>query len=201
MSRRALILGPSGLLASCVLDALGPDATMASPRYSGAGEVAAHVDATRPDVVVHVAVVDPTPETPVTAMEEVEWDRRAELPLRAALWVLQAAYRHRARVVIVIPTVGMEGGAGLVALATGAEGVRLLAKSAARRWGAEGITVNVVAVPADAFGVAAPDATRTPPALAPSQLAGARAVASFLATTDSITGVTICADDGALMAP
>ena len=99
-------------------------------------------------------------------MDEAEWDRRAEAPVRAALWTAQAAYPHLrqrdGRLILVCPTVALEGAAGLVPFASAAEAQRQLAKSAARRWGAEGITVNVVcpAVAALAPALAGTDADR-----------------------------------------
>ncbi|MCU0310109.1 MAG: SDR family oxidoreductase [Acidimicrobiales bacterium] len=50
------------------------------------------------------------------------------------------------RLVMVVPTIALAGGAGYAHWAMAAEGVRLLAKSAARQWGPEGITANVLAV-------------------------------------------------------
>jgi 3-oxoacyl-[acyl-carrier protein] reductase len=52
------------------------------------------------------------------------------------------------RIVVLVPTVALGGAAGLVAWATVANSQRALAKSAARVWGANRITVNCVAVPA-----------------------------------------------------
>lgn len=187
-----VVLGPAGPLASAVLAGLGP----AAARYDR--EIPPAVG---PEVIVHIQPVDPDPEAPFATIGAEEWDRRAEAPIRAALLAIQAAHRHRARLIIVSPTVGMEGAAGLVALATASEGVRMLAKSAARRWGPEGIAVNVVAVAAAAYGLDNPDAARTPPALAPTALAGVTSAVAWLAAAEGMTGLTITADDGALMAP
>lgn len=186
------VIGEAGPLASAVLAGLGP----AAARYDR--ELPS---ATVPDVIVYIQPVDPDPETPFATIGEAEWDRRAEAPVRAALLAIQAAHRLRARLIIVSPTVGLEGAAGLVALATASEGIRMLAKSAARRWGPEGIAVNVVGVAAAAFGVDNPDAARTPPALPPTALAGVTSAVVWLAAAEGITGLTITADDGALMAP
>lgn len=187
-----VVTGPAGPLAAAVLAGLGP----AAARYDH--QIPPGVV---PEILVHIQPVDQNPETPFAVIGVEEWDRRADAPIRAALLAIQAAHRHRARLIIVSPTVGMEGAAGLVALATASEGVRMLAKSAARRWGPEGIAVNVVAVAASAFGVDNPDAARTPAALAPTGLAGVTSTVAWLATAEGITGLTITADDGALMAP
>lgn len=187
-----VVIGVAGPLADAVLAGLGP----AAARYDR--EIP---PAVVPEVIVVIQPVDPHPETPFATIGEEEWDRRAEAPVRTALLALQAAHRHRARLIVVSPTAGLEGAAGLVALATASEGVRMLAKSAARRWGPEGITVNVVAVAVAAFGVDSPDAARTLPALPPTALAGVTSTVAWLAAAEGITGVTITADDGALMAP
>src|SRR5260370_31879217 len=70
--------------------------------------------------------------------------------MRPALTILQASLGVMqgigGRIVFVTPTVSMSGAAGLVPYTTAVEGQRLLAKSAARQWGPDGITVNCVAV-------------------------------------------------------
>jgi 3-oxoacyl-[acyl-carrier protein] reductase len=70
------------------------------------------------------------------------------------------------RLVMVVPTIALAGGAGYAHWAMAAEGVRLLAKSAARQWGPDGITANVLAVgPTDVLadpGAAGPVSIATP---------------------------------------
>ncbi len=51
------------------------------------------------------------------------------------------------------PTTGMSGGDHYAATAATAEAVRVLVKSAARQWGADGVTVNAVAVGPHLFGI------------------------------------------------
>jgi NAD(P)-dependent dehydrogenase (short-subunit alcohol dehydrogenase family) len=148
---------------------------------------------------------------PVVGMMEAEWDQRAEAPIRSLLWWLQAVHRRLrrgdGRVVVVTPTVALEGAAGLVPFASAAEGQRLLAKSAARRWGREGITVNMVApsVTALAPALAGTDAGRGIGTLPPTEdpLAEVAAAVVLLCSPHAarITGATIAADGGALMAP
>lgn len=61
------------------------------------------------------------------------------------------------RLVLTVPTIAMAGGSQYAHWAAAAEGVHLLAKSATRQWGPDGITANVLAVgPADML--ADPDA-------------------------------------------
>jgi NAD(P)-dependent dehydrogenase (short-subunit alcohol dehydrogenase family) len=210
-ARVAVVAGRPGPLAAAVSSALegaGAVVSVAAPPFADPA-AAADAVAGAPDVVVW-ADVDPNAlhPDPLVGLGEPDWDRRCEEPLRSALWLLEAAYpflRGRdGRVVLVCPSVALEGAAGLVPLATAAEGQRLLAKSAARRWGSEGITVNVVTVPVAALGANVPDAARTDPALpAADALRAAAAVVVWLISDGAagITGATIGADGGAVMAP
>src|SRR5437879_9122429 len=97
----------------------------------------------RIDVVVHVPAVAPDAR-PIADLSEDDWDARGEAPLRAALSVCQAAFahlkRHGGRIILLTPTAGIVGAAGFVPIATASEGMRSLAKSAARQWGERGIT-------------------------------------------------------------
>jgi 3-oxoacyl-[acyl-carrier protein] reductase len=145
-----------------------------------------------------------------------EWDALADEPVRALLRTLQAARRHLpagGRIVVVVPTVALTGEAGLVGLATAGEAQRVLAKSAARSWGAAGITVNAVA--------ASPAALAAAPRAGGANLDGAAlppvpggdghddveddvaaAVALLLEPAASrLTGATLAADGGVVMAP
>jgi 3-oxoacyl-[acyl-carrier protein] reductase len=69
-----------------------------------------------------------------------------------ALVALQTAYRTGdRRIVLVVPTIGLAGAAGSVVYTTAVEGIRAMAKSAARQWGSQGVAVNMVAAPAHLF--------------------------------------------------
>src|ERR687897_1179816 len=127
--------------------------------FAAAREAAGPIDA-----VVH-AFIDPTALTNETLADtaEADWDRRCEAMLRAALLCCQAAGRELSarggRLVLVTPTIALTGAAGFVPYATAVEGMRAMAKSAARQWGERGITVNCVAPPVELLGPAraAPD--------------------------------------------
>jgi 3-oxoacyl-[acyl-carrier protein] reductase len=155
-------------------------------------------------VLVHVPTDAAAAErAPLAAIDEVAWEERGEAVLRSALWSCQGAHSLMAgngggRIVIVTPTIGLVGCADRVPLATAAEGMRTLAKVAARQWGAAGITVNCVAVSVDpvAGGPLPPALGRTADvrhdvAAAVALLAGESAHA--------ITGVTIPVDGGVVM--
>jgi NAD(P)-dependent dehydrogenase (short-subunit alcohol dehydrogenase family) len=160
----------------------------------------------RIDVVVHVPVVAPDARSLADTSAD-EWDARGEAQLRAALLVCQTAFGHLkdhgGRIILLTPTAGLVGAAGFVPIATASEGMRSLAKSAARQWGEHGITVNCVA-PSLALLGAGVEATVDPPAL------GRTATVEDLARTiavlasdaaGSITGATIPVDGGVVMLP
>lgn len=164
--------------------------------------------------VVHAHVPLPLLEPrPLVDVPDGEWDALADAPVRSLLRTLQAARRHMGpggRIVVVVPTVALVGEAGLVALATAGEAQRVLAKSAARSWGAAGITVNCVA--------AGPAALRGPQAAGDAAAGGSLAAAALPPTEGGddlvdvvalllepaaarLTGATVAADGGVVMAP
>ena len=108
------------------------------------GEVRAVVDIANPGLAA-------SPKA-LSDVDEAGWDERVTGPLAYALHRLQGSYRSLrtagGRVVVVLPTLSMSGAAGMVPWTTVSEGQRALAKVAARAWGAEGITVNCLGVPA-----------------------------------------------------
>jgi NAD(P)-dependent dehydrogenase (short-subunit alcohol dehydrogenase family) len=163
-----------------------------------------------PDVLVHAAY--PPGAFELRRLEDGDdewWERIWESGMRAAVACLQAAHRHMSgrdsRIVLVTPTVAMSGAGGMAAGAALAEGERLLAKSAARQWGSEGIRVNCVAASASAAG-GAPGGDL---ALADAALTGGDPVDDigpavvFLSSSGSryLTGATLCLDGGVWMAP
>ena len=155
-----------------------------------------------PDALVGTALVDTT---------EPEWETRCEALVLRALWCFQAAHtamRDRGgRIVVVTPTVALTGAAGLVPFATALEGIRAMAKSAARQWGEHGITVNCVAPPVE---LVAPETDAAGPWIAPSALGGlpdgradVAAVVALLASgrAHAVTGATVVVDGGVVMTP
>lgn len=85
--------------------------------------------------------------------------------------------------------------------------MRLLAKSAARQWGAAGIRVNCLAPAPEhvPIGVASAELALSPPALgsAGAPEADLGPIAAWLLSDDAhfLTGATLCADGGVWMAP
>ncbi|HSO95548.1 MAG TPA: SDR family oxidoreductase [Acidimicrobiia bacterium] len=144
-------------------------------------------------------------------VDDARWELIWEGTMRAALALLQASYTplhgRDGRIVFVAPTVSMSGAERLVPYTTALEGQRLLAKSAARQWGPDGITVNTVAVAPEQvpIGVASAATSLAPPALGgPGQPeADVGPVVTFLlgAAGRFVTGSTLSIDGGVWMAP
>jgi NAD(P)-dependent dehydrogenase (short-subunit alcohol dehydrogenase family) len=120
--------------------------------------------------------------------------------------------RDGARVVLVLPTVAASGAAELVPLCTAVEGIRVMAKAVARRWGGRRITVNTIEVDLAAFVGGDAAASAGSPAVA--QL-GTPALPPGSAVTDvagliemlgsdagaALTGALLVADRGTVMLP
>ncbi|MBV8860497.1 MAG: SDR family NAD(P)-dependent oxidoreductase, partial [Mycobacterium sp.] len=89
--------------------------------------------------------------TRLTSLDEFEWRRLAEQPMRQTLTALQRSHASMCgrggRIVVIVPTIGMSGAVDLVPYTTAIEGIRAMAKSAARQWAPQ-IVVNMIAVPA-----------------------------------------------------
>ena len=162
--------------------------------------------------VVHAAI-DPVAyeRVPMHEVDDARWDAVWEQTLRRTLFVLQAGHTqmHRAggAFVVVTPVVGMAGAAELAPYAAAMEGVRVLAKSAARQWGAQGIRVNCLAPAPEQVPVGIPSSAlaQSPPALGgPGDPAADLApVAAWLLSDGAhfVTGLTLSVDGGVWMAP
>ena len=200
------------------LDARGGRATAVGADLTDTAEVAAAFATVADElgepvrVVVHAAI-DPVAfePAPFEAVDDARFDAVWEGTMRAALAVLQASYAQMrgvgGHVLVVTPTVALSGAPGLAAYAAALEGQRLLAKSAARQWGPEGVRVNCLAPAPEQvpIGVRGVDVSLAPAALGgpgdPERDLGP--VAVFLAGDDAhfVTGATIGVDGGVWMAP
>lgn len=144
----------------------------------------------------------------IADMQLGDWLECVEEPLAVTLDLLQGARSRlaggRGSIVVVAPTIGIAGASQLVALTTVVEGVRAMAKSAARQWAGEGIRVNAVLVPLE---VLRPSMAPLTAHLAPPQGevpdAGSigAAVGAVLCGPGSMVGATILLDGGSVMAP
>lgn len=157
---------------------------------------------------VVVASVDPR-SIPFDQLSDDDFDIAWEQPMQAAIGAFQRAHRAgHSRVIAIVPTIGMSGAPTLAHAAATAEAVRVLVKSAARQWGADGITVNCIAVAPALFGV--DESAVGTVSIAPPALSSAGDVVDdivplirMLAADDAhhVTGTTITADGGVWMSP
>jgi len=173
-----------------------------------------------PVELVVLAHLDPTgfASAAITDITEDAWDQGCERSLRQAFVALQQVYSLVADgtpVVVVLPNVGAVGVAGLVPLCSAVEGIRVMAKAVARRWGARSITVNTIEVDLATFmlgGSDDPDAAALLPQV-PVLGAPALPVAPILDDVmgligffespagRAVTGAFLMADRGTVMLP
>jgi 3-oxoacyl-[acyl-carrier protein] reductase len=189
-----------------------PDDALADRASADAAFAAAVTRVGPVDAMVHAAM-------PTVAFEPIDlvdvdddrWEAVWEGAMRATLFALQAAHlqlhERGGRIVLVTPTVSMSGAARLVPYTTAVEGQRLLAKSAARQWGPDGITVNCLAPAPEhvPIGLDSMSVSLAPPALGgPGDVAADLGPIAVWLVSDAahfVTGVTLCADGGVWMAP
>jgi len=164
------------------------------------------------DVLLHAAMPEPAFErVAFSDVDDERWHAVWEDAMRTTLFVLQAAFGQMkgrgGRIVLVTPTVSMSGAEQLVPYTVAVEGQRLMAKSAARQWGPDGITVNCLAPAPEhvPIGVASMSVSLSPPALGgPGDVVNDLGpVAAWLASDAAhfLTGATVSADGGVWMAP
>jgi 3-oxoacyl-[acyl-carrier protein] reductase len=158
------------------------------------------------DALVHAAVVPAALEPrPLVDVDDGRFEEIWEGTMRTSLALLQAVHGVVTRVVFLTPTLSMSGAELLTPYAAAVEGQRLLAKSAARQWGADGITVNCVAPAPELVGAQVGGMALSAPALggAGDPAADLAPIVAFLCSEAShfVTGTTITADGGVWMAP
>ena len=198
MASSTVVLGPPGGIAAVLATALGaPIAAVGNPL---------------PANVTGVVVVaePPANQAEVGTLSGEDWLRLVDAPMWRTLTALQHAHTGLAdggRIVAVVPTIGMSGAAGLVGYTTALEGIRAMAKSAARQWAPDGIRVNLVALPLSAFtGQQVAAAGHLTVAAVPDDsnlLHTAAESVRFLLRPDieHLAGETIVADGGSVMLP
>jgi 3-oxoacyl-[acyl-carrier protein] reductase len=160
-----------------------------------------------PRLVVHTLAASAPAHPRLLAEQSIdEWDTCCEAVLRCAVYCCVAGYavmqERGGRLVFVLPLGGVIGAPGYAAFSAAVEGIRGTAKSAARRWGAVGITVNCVVVAAG--DPAASAASRWQPALGPVDPAPDVADVLVLLASEQgrhLTGATVMVDGGLVMVP
>ena len=160
------------------------------------------------DGLVHVPDVTGLMRTPLVELDELAWATRGEELLRTAVHECRLAHagmsERGGRIVLITPTVALVGAEGLAPFTMAVEGMRTLAKVAARQWGVLGITANCVAPSLDVFGIRHDADGSVAPALGrvPTLDDLVTVVASLLGAAGAlITGTTIILDGGVVMAP
>jgi hypothetical protein len=178
-----------------------------SVTVSGGGTLAQVLrDGVHSDTRSAVIVVDLDGEKSISSLAELtdaHIDEIYEQPMQRVIAALQEAHTTNCeRIVVVVPTTGMSGGACYAPQAALAESARILVKSAARQWGASGITVNAVAVEPHWFSI---DSNISGPvAIAPRSLSNEVSpvgVVTWLCSEAArdVTGQTIVCDGGLWM--
>jgi 3-oxoacyl-[acyl-carrier protein] reductase len=148
------------------------------------------------------AIVRPVPLAELT---DADFDRAWQQTMDAAVATCVAARHDFAgrggRIVLTTPTTAFAGGAEYGHWAAAAEGVHILAKSAARQWGPEGIAVNALAVAPET--VLADPAVAGPVSIASPAVPHAEVgdVLAFLCSraAASLAGQTLTVDGGLWM--
>lgn len=139
----------------------------------------------------------------------VDANAAADETMWHTLVALQAAHTSMVadgrRIVVILPTIGMSGAARLVDYTAAIEGIRSMAKSAARQWGSEGIAVNIIAAPVSLFRSDI-DASHLTSAAVPNDgmlIHSVVETAKFLlrGDIDHLTGQTVIVDGGSVMLP
>jgi 2-hydroxycyclohexanecarboxyl-CoA dehydrogenase len=90
------------------------------------------------------------PMAPVATVAEDDVDVFYGSGVKGTLWAMQAAYPHMkaqgwGRIVNFASSMGITGGRGFAAYNASKEAIRALTRTAAREWGADGISVNAIA--------------------------------------------------------
>lgn len=169
------------------------------------------------EIIVHNAYMGSRPHRLEDTELDVHWDMASQTGVWAVLHCARAGYAHlraagaRGRFVLLTSPSGVEGSANIPLYSPVKAAERAIAKSLAREWGADGITVNCIAPVAGspalvtAFeknpALQAAIEARTPLGRVGDITADIGSVALFLASDDSayVTGQTIVCDGGSFL--
>ncbi|OBG36145.1 ABC transporter permease [Mycobacterium alsense] len=180
-----------------VLGSAGP---VTSALADGLGAVAPGFDAPLPPGVEGVLVAVGDGSMLTVDAGDAMW--RTLVDLQRAHSAMRS---HGGRIVLLVPTIGMAGAAGGVAYTTAIEGIRAMAKSAARQWCSDGVWVNLIAAPVHLFAPGLDASHLTAAAFSDdgTLINSVVETAKFLLRRDidHLVGVTIVADGGSVMLP
>ncbi|MBV6791821.1 SDR family NAD(P)-dependent oxidoreductase [Xanthomonas euvesicatoria] len=160
------------------------------------------------DILVNNAFDSSVPLSSVLDLTMEKLQRNFDVGPIAYLRTMQAAYPYlkaskAGRVINFGSLAGVTGLVGYTPYNMAKEAVRALTRTAAREWGADGITVNNVLTVADIWGAAASNAPAPTNALARfgSPEGDVAPVVLFLASEDSrfITGASLTPDGGSII--
>jgi NAD(P)-dependent dehydrogenase (short-subunit alcohol dehydrogenase family) len=169
----------------------------------------------RLDIVVHNAFTGGVPSR-LEATPPKAWHGMSRTAAWASFWCAQVAYPHLrtspfGRYILITSPSAVEGSANIPLYSPAKAAQRAIAKSLAREWGPDGITVNCVAPVAEtpalvnAFdknpALRAAIESRTPLGRVGEPEADIGSVALFLASDDAryVTGQTIVCDGGSFL--
>lgn len=179
---------------------LGPAHPLTGALTHGLGAVAPGLDAPLPPAVDGVVIIVGAGSMLTADAGEAMWR------ILVALQRAHSAIMSRGgRIVLLVPTVGMAGAAGGVAYTTAIEGIRAMAKSAARQWCSDGLAVNLVAAPVSLFTPGLDTSHLTAAAFSDDSTLTHSVVQTvkFLLRRDigHLVGATVIVDGGSVMLP
>ena len=166
------------------------------------------------DLVVHARYPAPARRrADLMQLSADDWHRMADEPLEAAIRLARGAHSHLAAahgtIVFLVPLMASAGGEGFVPMAAAAEGIRVMAKSLAKTWGADEIRVHAITLDpsaflaeADAAGLAEANSLHDPPlGRIPDLTTEVAGIIAALTTDDfaALVGASLVVDGGLWM--
>jgi NAD(P)-dependent dehydrogenase (short-subunit alcohol dehydrogenase family) len=166
------------------------------------------------DLVVHCAYPDASRrKRDLVELTPDDWTAACDEPLEGAIRLAQQVHPHLAArngtIVFLVPLMASAGGEGFTPFAAAAEGIRILAKSLAKTWGADGITAHAITLDPHAFldavdadGIAEANSLHDPPlGHVPDVREELVPIIDFLASGDAsaLTGASLVVDGGLWM--